>query len=195
VLFASTNFPENIDAAQRRPGRFDVDLKFDFATPEQAMDIYKHFYSSTTHVFEKVDDSDPSSTSRVIENSRIDDEAQHFAKVIKEADIKVSIATIEGFLLLYKREPEMVQAKVEEWAAGIRAEQFLVIEEENVVPETVEQGLRKKSDHQVAGIGKDGMKVIKEKKKLIRNERPKQGVQKQETVLPSEDSGEITQCE
>jgi hypothetical protein len=148
------------------------------------MDIYKHFYSPTPHVFEEVDDSDPSSNLRVTENSRIDDEAEHFAKVIKEADIKVSIATIQGFLLLYKREPEMVQANVEEWAAGIRAEQFLVIEEE-----------RKKSDHQVAGIGKDGMKVINEKKKLIRNERPKQGFQKQETVLPSEDSGEITQCE
>jgi hypothetical protein len=192
VLFASTNFPENLDAALRRPGQFDVDLKFDFATPEQAMDIYKHFYSPTPHVFEEVDDSDPSSNLRVTENSRIDDEAEHFAKVIKEADSKVSIATIQGFSLLYKREPKMVQAKVEEWAAGIRAEQFLVIGEENAVPETIEQGLRKKGDYQGAGIGKDGMKVIKEKKKLIRNEGPKQGVQKQETVLPSDDSGEIT---
>jgi hypothetical protein len=156
------------------------------------MDIYKHFYSPTPHVFEEVDDSDPSSTSSDTKKSRIDYEAECFANVIKEADIKVSIATIQGFLLLYKREPEMVQAKVGEWAAGIRAEQFLVIGEENAVPETIEQGLRKKGDYQGAGIGKDGMKVIKEKKKLIRNERPKQGVQKQETVLPSDDSGEIT---
>jgi hypothetical protein len=195
VLFASTNFPENLDAALRRPGRFDVDLKFDFATHEQAMDIYKHFYSPTPHVLEEVDGSVPSSSPRGTERSRIDDEAEHFANVIMEVDIKVSIATIQGFLLLYKREPEMVQAKVGEWAAGIRAEQVLVIEKEDAVPETVEQGLRKKGDHQGVGIGKDGMKVIREKKKVIRNEGPKQAVQRQETVLPSEDSGEITQCE
>jgi chaperone BCS1 len=120
VLFASTNFPENLDAALRRPGRFDVDLKFDFATHEQAMEIYKHFYSPTPQIIEAVNDSFPSSTSSDTEKSRINDEAEHFANVIKEADIKVSIATIQGFLSLYKREPEVVQEKVAEWAEGIR---------------------------------------------------------------------------
>jgi chaperone BCS1 len=114
VLFASTNFPENLDAALRRPGRFDVDLKFDFATHEQAMEIYKHFYSPTPQIIEAVNDSFPSSTSSDTEKSRINDEAEHFANVIKEADIKVSIATIQGFLSLYKREPEVVQEKVAE---------------------------------------------------------------------------------
>jgi len=172
VIFASTNFPENLDAALRRPGRFGVDVKFDFATHEQAMDIYKHFYAPSPHILEEVKCPIPPSTSIDPAKARIDDEAEHFATVIKEADIKVSIATIQGFLLLYKREPEMVQAKVGEWAAGIRVEQFLVIEEEKAVAKTVEQGSKKKADRQVAGIGKDGMRVIEEKQKLIGDEAP-----------------------
>jgi SpoVK/Ycf46/Vps4 family AAA+-type ATPase len=188
VLFASTNFPQHLDAALRRPGRFDVDLKFDFATHEQAMDIYKHFYSPTPHVFEEVDDSHPSSTSSETEKSRIDDEAEHFANVIKEADIKVSIATIQGFLLLYKREPEMVQEKVEEWTAGIRAEQFPVIEETIVVNEVDERELR---EDDVSG-GKEKLRVamikfepkeMKEKVKLKKKEGARRGVQSQETEL------------
>jgi len=140
VLFASTNFPESLDAALRRPGRFDVDLKFDFATHEQAMDIYKHFYAPSPHKFEEVKDPVPPLTSIDPVKSRIDDEAEHFAIVIKETDIKVSIATIQGFLLLYKREPEMVQEKVAEWAAGIRAEQLPIIEEKIEVEKTDEKG-------------------------------------------------------
>jgi len=39
-------------------------------------------------------------------------------------NIKVSIATIQGFLLLYKKDPVMALRKVDEWAEGIRKEQF-----------------------------------------------------------------------
>ena len=139
VLFASTNFPENLDAALRRPGRFDVDLKYDFATHEQAMDIYKHFYAPITHVFEEADDSSPSSMCSDPEKSEVNDEAKHFANVIAEAAIQVSIATIQAFLLLYKREREMVQEKVAEWAARIRDEQSPVIEASSIVNEATER--------------------------------------------------------
>jgi hypothetical protein len=43
-------------------------------------------------------------------------------------NIKVSIATIQGFLLLYKKDPVMALDKVDQWAEGIRQEQFPNVE-------------------------------------------------------------------
>lgn len=157
MLFASTNFPENLDAALRRPGRFDVDLKFDYATHEQAMDIYKHFYSSISLQPEDSDMSNAPSASSIDEKPGGNDEAEHFADVIKDANIKVSIATIQGFLLLYKREPEIVQEKVAEWAEEIRVEQS---------PGTKEKDEASESEAEVEtlraeGEGPKGAEVIK----------------------------------
>ncbi|WVF70017.1 hypothetical protein IAT40_004803 [Kwoniella sp. CBS 6097] len=44
ILFATTNHPERLDSALSRPGRFDVQLAFDDATPCQAADLFKHFF-------------------------------------------------------------------------------------------------------------------------------------------------------
>jgi chaperone BCS1 len=174
VLFASTNFPENLDAALRRPGRFDVDLKFDFATHEQAMDIYKHFYKPSPQLFKEVDDFVPSFTPSDTKTSRIEDEAEHFANVIKEAEIKVSIATIQGFLLLYKREPEMVQEKVVEWAAEMRAEQSPVTEEMSDEAGSVEEGVKKGEENMSVAMIKFEPKDLKETVKLKKKEGVKQ---------------------
>ena len=152
------------------------------------MDIYKHFYAPTPLTIEEVDDLTPSSISSTSEKSRIDVEAEHFANVIKEAEIKVSIATIQGFLLLYKREPEMVQEKVATWAEGIRGEQFPVLEEKIAVPETVDQEM---SEGDVQGMEqkmslamiKFEPKEVKEKVKLKKKEGVKQGVKRQGAVL------------
>jgi len=166
-LFASTNFPENLDAALRRPGRFDVDLKFDFATHEQAMDIYKHFYAPTHHVIEEVVSSSPTSTCSDPERSQIDDQAEHFANVIMEAEIQVSIATIQAFLLMYMREPEMVQEKVAEWAAGIRTEQSPITEASIIVDEAIEGHMMVQDDRQKGNQGakmvRSGIQQAKEK--------------------------------
>jgi hypothetical protein len=37
--------------------------------------------------------------------------------------IEVSLATIQGYLLLYKRDPVKAQEKAAEWAEGIRVKQ------------------------------------------------------------------------
>jgi hypothetical protein len=43
--------------------------------------------------------------------------------------IKVSIATIQAFLLLYKKDPVIALDKVDEWAEGIRIQQFPDLQE------------------------------------------------------------------
>jgi chaperone BCS1 len=123
VLFASTNFPDNLDEALRRPGRFDVDVKFDYATHEQALEIFKHFYAPTIPVIQKANGTVPSSAFTGTEKSQVDYAAEKFADTVHEAGIKVSLATLQGFLLLYKRDPMMAQERVAEWAEGIRVKQ------------------------------------------------------------------------
>jgi chaperone BCS1 len=123
VLFASTNFPDNLDEALRRPGRFDVDVKFDYATHEQALEIFKHFYAPYIPVIQKANGIVPSLAFTDTEKSQVDYAAEKFADTVDEAGIKVSLATLQGFLLLYKRDPMMAQEKVAEWAEGIRIKQ------------------------------------------------------------------------
>ena len=152
------------------------------------MDIYKHFYAPTHHVIEEVDDSSPSHMCSDPEKSQVSDEAEHFANVIAKAEIQVSIATIQAFLLLYKREPEMVQEKVAEWAAGIRTEQSHIIEASIIVDEAIEGDMTVQDDRQKGNQGvkmvRSGLKQTKEKKKLekVKVEVPKQGVQEQDIV-------------
>lgn len=169
MLFASTNFPDNLDAALRRPGRFDVDLKFDYATREQVVQIYKHFYEPVSPVggsCESISTSDFDDADK----SRVNREAEYFASIIEEAGIKVSIATIQGFLLLYKRKPELVREKVAEWAEGIRTEVFANSQMTIAVSEIVERGVLEEDKPAGADPGVESLKAearkVKEKHKL-----------------------------
>jgi len=40
-----------------------------------------------------------------------------------KSGLEVSLATIQGYLLLYKRDPIKAQEKAAEWAEGIRVKQ------------------------------------------------------------------------
>lgn len=118
VLLASTNFPDNLDEALRRPGRFDVDVSFTFATHEQAISIFKHFYATPST------EGAPEASKKVYDQKvQLHDAAEHFASTIMKADIDVSIATIQGYLLLHKRDPIKAREKAAEWAEGIRVKQ------------------------------------------------------------------------
>ena len=129
MLFASTNYPDKLDEALRRPSRFDVHIAFDHAVTEQAIDLYKHFYplsriqnDKRTEIQEK--DNQPTTSHPFKDQSDLDQAAEQFAERIMGKNIKVSIATIQGFLLLYKKDPVMALEKVDEWAEGIRKDQF-----------------------------------------------------------------------
>ena len=170
MLFASTNFPDNLDAALRRPGRFDVDLKFDFATYDQAVQIYKHFYEPVSPISGRSCEGISISESDHADNPRVNDEAEYFASIIEETGIKVSIATIQGFLLLYKREPELVREKVAEWAEGIRIELFANSQMTIAVSEIVERGVLEEDKPAGADPGVESLKAearkVKGKHKL-----------------------------
>ena len=98
---------------------------------EQAIDLFKHFYplSRIQHdlhadILEKGKDATPSTSHPFKDQIDLDRAAQRFAENIMNKSIKVSIATMQGFLLLYKKDPVMALEKVDAWAEGIRREQF-----------------------------------------------------------------------
>jgi hypothetical protein len=69
-------------------------------------------------------DNEPTTSHPFRDQSDLDQAAEQFAERIMGKNIKVSIATIQGFLLLYKKDPVMALDKVDEWAEGIRKDQF-----------------------------------------------------------------------
>ncbi|WVQ69972.1 uncharacterized protein L199_008196 [Kwoniella botswanensis] len=59
VLVATTNHPNRLDPALSRAGRFDVNLEFRYAIPQQARELYLHFYP-----MEDFEDSSPPTSSQ-----------------------------------------------------------------------------------------------------------------------------------
>lgn len=102
-------------------------MKFDYATRTQIEDMYKHFYTGRgDQPVQYLDlDMDIESTEKTTYKDQyvIEDAAAEFADVVETKGINVSIATVQGYLLPYKKDPELALANAEEWAEGIRAQQ------------------------------------------------------------------------
>jgi chaperone BCS1 len=126
-LFASTNYIDRLDEALRRPGRFDVHIPFDYAVHEQAADLFRHFYPlSRIHPAEAqvIDEKAETTTSHPFKfRVDLDEAANRFAELTIGQGGKVSIATMQGYLLLYKKDPVMALEKADVWVAGILKEQ------------------------------------------------------------------------
>ena len=162
MLFASTNYPDKLDAALRRPGRFDVHIAFDHAVHEQAVDLFKHFYplsrihhDQSTEIKEKEKSTEKSAAHPFKDQKDLDQAADQFAERIMSRNIKVSIATIQGFLLLYKKDPVMALDKAGEWAEGIKKDQFPDFQDEEHEGDHTIMGLEveeEKDDQAIMGL-------------------------------------------
>jgi len=49
ICFITTNYKHNLDSALLRPGRIDYIMRFDYATKEQIIDIFREFTSETNN--------------------------------------------------------------------------------------------------------------------------------------------------
>ena len=111
-------------------------------------------------------------------------------------NIKVSIATIQGFLLLYKKDPVMALRNVDEWAGGIRKEQFpdssdsvekVIVEKERSAPDVAVE----ERDSVEGEIIEQDVRVGEETGE--KNEAEKQEVEKQVIVVREAEKQEAVQ--
>jgi hypothetical protein len=83
ICFITTNYKHNLDSALLRPGRIDYIMRFDYATKEQIIDIFREFTSET--------DND------VIQ--------EFYDKCAKLTKIKFTTALLQQYLIKYIDKP------------------------------------------------------------------------------------------
>ncbi|CAO3645551.1 unnamed protein product [Cunninghamella blakesleeana] len=94
ILFMTTNHIEKLDPALIRPGRIDVKIHFGNATKEQATELFTKFFS-------------------YLEDDYLLNLAKQFSSKIPNHQF--SMAHLQGYLMAYKRTPEVAVENVEEW--------------------------------------------------------------------------------
>jgi mitochondrial chaperone BCS1 len=80
IIVMTTNHIEKLDPALIRPGRADVKLAFENATADQARQLFERFFPQHVHL------------------------ADDFARLIEDG--KFSMATLQDYLMLHRRDPE-----------------------------------------------------------------------------------------
>ena len=146
MLCLTTNHIERLDQALIRPGRVDVRVSFGKATQSQAKELFVKFYphaADTTHPLEESvqsekpkEVSDPSLVNGSPVSSKdpllstlsygarlTPKETEALAELFSQAipDEEFSIAQLQGFLMGYKKTPELAVERVDEWIQVTRA--------------------------------------------------------------------------
>jgi len=91
----TTNHRERLDPALVRPGRVDAQFEFGLASREQVRKLFLHFYHDTAEAA-----APPA----------LEDLASQFAAVVPA--VTFSIAAIQGYLILHRRDPAGAVANV-----------------------------------------------------------------------------------
>lgn len=119
------NHPEHLDPALRRAGRFDVQIPFFNATPDQAKGLFKHFYPVIDSASDLTDASDEKKQVIPVDQQR--ELADGFADALfppptaitdqfqGEKSKGVSMAALQGYLLRFKDDPHAAVAEAREW--------------------------------------------------------------------------------
>lgn len=92
IIFMTTNHPERLDPALIRPGRVDLSLKIDDASPAQAKHLFLRFYGRDDNV----------SGWETIDESTLAQMGQHIEDIVAEqmeAGHRVSMAALQGLFI------------------------------------------------------------------------------------------------
>ncbi|KAK6999340.1 mitochondrial chaperone BCS1-like isoform X1 [Biomphalaria glabrata] len=91
ILFMTTNYIERLDKALIRPGRVDLKEYVGHATDYQLQQMFRRFYPD-----------EPESR------------AQEFSQMVMSLEQPVSAAQVQGFFMMYKKEPDCVVKNIKE---------------------------------------------------------------------------------
>ena len=124
MLLASTNYPDRLDDALKRPGRFDVHVPLHNAVPTQATELFKHFYPLEEYLKVQDMEGEKEETAKgFADQADLDLHADKFASNVFDCGPEVSMAALQGFLLRYKRHPKKAIGEVDAWAKEMKDEQ------------------------------------------------------------------------
>lgn len=93
IVFLTTNHPERLDPALIRPGRVDLAVLLDDATPAQALRLFTKFYGAG--------DSDVEAWTRAkeVELERMGREIEEIVRQEEREGRKVSMAALQGLFI------------------------------------------------------------------------------------------------
>ena len=150
LLFATTNRYEALDPALRRPGRMDVHVEFKLASQYQASELFRRFYApgktsgrrlmSVPNDGESDKDSGYFTPPKNKESTKIERpegeeplplrrkepdlaELMLLSEEFKQhvPDRQISMAALQGYLMMYKGRPHDAVEHVEVWVQGEKA--------------------------------------------------------------------------
>jgi chaperone BCS1 len=128
ILIMTTNVPEELDPALVRPGRVDMDVKFQLPQQPEMKKMFLRMYEGISErsldeclelAESKLEMANGSAHGLATVNKgtaeeRLDVLGDRFAEAIPEG--KLSGAALQGYLLGHKLDPESAVANVESWA-------------------------------------------------------------------------------
>lgn len=157
LLFATTNRYETLDAALRRPGRMDVHVEFKLASQYQAAGLFKRFYmpddTTATRVEDVPDDGESDRDSGYFtppKEKLVDVELPEGEKLLPShqrgldlaelvllsekfkgyiPDRELSMASLQGYLMMHKGRPYDAIECVEAWVQEERAKKEQVVKD------------------------------------------------------------------
>jgi chaperone BCS1 len=118
ILIMTTNNPEALDKALIRPGRVDMHIRFALPTNVEIRELYLSMYKDMEHGKSETESAEPRPSSSnslpTLTTEELQKLSQTFAGSLPEN--RLSLAAIQGFLLSYKRNPQMAAEKAKDWA-------------------------------------------------------------------------------
>ncbi|KAJ7177206.1 P-loop containing nucleoside triphosphate hydrolase protein [Mycena filopes] len=124
ITFATTNHIANLDPALIRPGRMDVKIKYELATPAQIEQVFKVFFPALSP-----DADDDGSASTPVLPYTGDDLARYAASFAAAIPNQVySIAQIQGYLLTKKHDLRGAVEGAAEWLVAQQTERRAMVD-------------------------------------------------------------------
>ena len=135
ILVATTNYYDRLDEALHRPGRIDLEVKFDLATKYQAREQFRQFYVPQITTKETEAGISLAKTKSQESDERKDGEKHFENKDLNPDDLEfaakfnrlanqfaedfqehvISSASLQEYLLTYKSSPTEAVAKFKAW--------------------------------------------------------------------------------